>query len=401
MSNSNLFLCFYGDGPFWKDLLYVPAYPAGFSYQKWPFRYDPSKWVSQGLQVEVRNQEQKKIQIAGILGVRFRRTRQELLLPLRRIEITWIDLAGGITQFYFRVQALLDFTKFNSLEQACLSLPPDELAADGEVKNALAFRSAVKVDSLHWSAPEGEDLAWSKMLDLVEVNGNVPLRKEVKSATYLRFSNLSEAKAGTVAPTELEISSGKGPIYGANLKEGREYQIKLSHRILAEDQEDTATAPILPVKLDLPTTNLQLTQPALEVLGWYQTTPIIFKALRADQAHQVLLIHADKKKAGTTADEAGEQDGGSDIYLPIPLKVSIGWLYRLRTNWALRIGLALVRTIQAGVTYLKDFLDKLLEGKATFSDLTKFWPVFLVLFFLGAVASILVTLLKGPAKSKD
>jgi hypothetical protein len=401
MSNSNLFLCFYGDGPYWKDLLYIPAYPAGFSYQKWAFRYDPSKWVSGSLQTEVVKQVQKKIQLPGILGVRFGKTRPELVLPLRRIEVTWFDLSDGIDQFYFRVQALLDFSKFTSLEQACLTLPAEELAEGGELKNALAFRSAVNVDALQWSPPETEGLAWSKMLDLVADNKVVPLRPDVKSAVYLRFSNVKDAKKGVLQATELEVSPGKGPVYGARLKEGREYEIKLSHRILSEEQEETATAPILPVKMELPTTHLQLTQPALEVLGWYQTTPIVFKAVQSDQAHQVLLIRADKKKQKSAAGGAETEDAESEAYLPIPLKVSIGWLYRMRTNWALRIGLAIVLTLQAAITYLKDFLDKLLEGKASLSDLIGFWPVFLILFFLGAVASILVTLLSGQAKSKD
>ncbi len=399
MSNSNLFLCFQGDGPYWKDLVYVPAYPAGFSYAKWAFRYDQSRWVAPALEAEATAQQQKKIQTAGILGVRFYDSRQELLLPLRRIDVTWIDLTGGITQFYFRVQALLDFTKFDSLEQTCLVLPSEELAEDGQVKSALAFRSSVETSSLPWSPPDAEDRAWSKLLDLVATNNAVPLRPEVKSATYFRFSNLSEAKKGTFTASELETSQGKGPIYGARLKEGREYQIKLTHRIFSDERR--GTAPILPIKLELPTTHLQLTEPSLEVLGWYQTTPIVFRALRADQVHQILLVRSDKKKEESKPGATETQDVESDVYLPIPLFIGIDWLYRLRKSWALRAGLAIVLTIQASVAYFKDFLDKLLEGKASLSDLTHYWPIVLLLLFLGSIASIFVTLLSDHAKSKD
>ena len=403
MSNSTLFLCFYGDGPYWKDLLYIPAYPAGFSYQKWAFRYDPSKWVSSELQADAAQQKQKKVPIDGILGVRFSAGRENLLLPLRKIEITWIDLAGGITQFYFRVQALLDFTKYASLEEACLTLPADELAEpDGKVKKALAFRSGVNVDSLKWSASENEDSAWRKMLELVESNTTVPLKSDVKSATYFRLSNiLNVSKGKTVQPTELQRSSGRGPVYGAGLKEGNQYQIKLSHHTLTEGPVNSGTAPVLPMKLELPTTSLQLTQPTLEVLGWYQTTPVDFKALRADDMYQALVIQVSKKKTGQTGTGADAQDAEWDIYLPIPLKVDIGWLYRLRTRWLPLLALALVLTAQSSINFLKDFFDKLLDGKATFSDLTKFWPVFLVLLSLGAVASIIVTKLKGSGKSDD
>jgi hypothetical protein len=396
MSSSNLFLCFFGDGPYWKDFVYIPAYPAGFSYQKWAFRYT-SEWVASAVNVEAQQQQQKKIQISGILGVRFSTKHPEKLLPLRKIEVTWIDLAGGITQFYFRVQALLDFTKFATLENACLTIPPEELATDGQVKSTLAFKSSVATDSLPWCSSETEGAAWGKLLDLIEGNVNVGLKVELKSATYFRFSNISDAKTRTIQPTELEVSQGKGPIYGALLKEGREYKVQLSHRILGEAHD--GTAPILPLALELPTTNLQLTEPALEVVGWYQTTPIVFKALRADQAHQVLVIRSDKKK-GKEIEDAKAEDGNLDLFLPIPLRVSIGWLYRLRTNWALRIGLAVVLTIQASLAYFKDFMDKLLEGKASLSDLITFWPVFLLLFALGAVASIFVTLLSG-GKQKE
>ena len=403
MNKSTLFLCFYGDGPYWKDLLYIPAYPAGFSYRKWAFRYDPRKWVSSELQAEAAQQKQKKVQIGGILGVRFSADRENLLLPLRKIEITWIDLAGGITQFYFRVQSLLDFTKFSSLEEACLTLPANELAApDGTVQKALAFHSDVKVDSLKWSTSEDEDSAWRKMLELVESNTTVPLKSDVKSATYFRFSNiLNVTKGTTVQPTELQQSSGTGPVYGASLKEGNQYQIKLSHGTLTERQDNSATAPVLPVKLELPTTSLQLTQPALEVLGWYQTTPIDFKALKANETFQDLLIKVSKKKTGQAGTSAEAQDAEWDVYLPIPLKVDIGWLYRIRTQWLPLLLLALVLTAQSSITYLKDFFDKLLDEKATFGDLTKFWPVFLVLFILGSIASIIVTKLKGSGKSDD
>jgi hypothetical protein len=401
MSDSNLFLCFYGDGPFWKDLLYVPAYPAGFSYQKWAFRYDPSKWVSAALQAEVSKQAQKKIELPGILGVRFSKSRPELVLPLRRIEVTWFDLSDGIDQFYFRVQALLDFSKFSSLEQACLTLPAEEVADGGQAKNALAFRSAVNVDALKWASPDMEGTAWSRLLDLIRANTVVPLRVDVKSGVYLRFSNVLDAKNRTLKATELETSPGKGPIYGMHLKEGGEYQIKLSHRILSEEHEETATAPILPIKMELPTTHLQLTQPTLEVLGWYQTTPIVFKAVQSDQAHQVLLIRADKKKKTSADGKTEDVDADADAYLPIPLKVGIGWFYRFRTNWLLRIGLAVVLTIQAAIAYLKEFLDKFLKGKATLGDLIDFWPILLILFVLGAVASIFVTMLSGQPKLKD
>ena len=211
MSNSNLFLCFFGDGPYWKDLVYVPAYPAGFSYQKWAFRYT-SEWVASAMSVEAQNQQQTKIQIPGILGVRFSKTHPEKLLPLRKIEVTWIDLAGGITQFYFRVQALLDFTKFDGLENACLTIPPEELAANGQVKGTLAFKSSVDTDALPWSSSETEDAAWGRLLDLIDDNKIVGLKDELKSATYFRFSNILDSKKRTIQSTELEMSQGKGPI---------------------------------------------------------------------------------------------------------------------------------------------------------------------------------------------
>lgn len=405
MSNSTLFLCFYGDGPYWKDLLYVPAYPAGYSYPKWAFRYETSRWLSRDLQNEVRSQEHQRIEVEGILGVRFGRSEQNRLLPLRRLTITWIDLTAGITQFYFRLGPLLDFTQFNTLEGAWLELPADEVAADGPVANALAFRSKVDVSALKWSAEKDEDDAWYKLLDLVRSNERVPLRGEVKSATYVRFSNVTRVKAGrtaaVVAPTQLEVSTGRGPIYGAKLTEGSDYEIKLTHRVLAEGSGATATAPNLPLELKLPASNsIQLSQPPGEFLGWYQTTPINFKALIADKAYQDLIIRAEKKKADASGGGAQAQDADAEVALPIPLKVGVGWLYRLRTRWALQAGLALVLAAQSAVVYLQDFLDKLTDGKATFSDLAAYWLIFLVLFVLGAIASVLVTQLSGRASPK-
>jgi hypothetical protein len=399
MGDSSFFLCFRGDGPYWTDLVYVPAYPAGFSYSKWAFRYDPGRYVSKAVTAECVAIQQKRIQKEALLGVRFI-SRPELILPLRKVEVNWIDLSGGISQFYFRVQALLDFTKFTSLTEACLTLPPAEIG--GEVGNTLAFRSAVEVGNLPWCQPTQEDTAWAKLLDLITSNDAIPLRAELKSATYLRLSNVLDKKNQPITAVELATSPGKGPVYGALLKEGEEYQIKLTHRILGDR---AGTAPILPIKLELPTAHVQLTEPALEVLGWYQTTPIAFKAVRADKAHQILLVRAEEKKkeeqkGGDGGDPTQIQSSQSMVYLPIPLRVEIGWLYRLRTNWALRAGLAIILTLQASIAYLKEFFDKLLAGKASLKDLVDYWPVLLLMFFLGSIASILVTLLQDQTKAK-
>lgn len=395
----NLFLCFQGDGPYWKDLVYVPAYPAGFSYAKWAFRYDQGRWVSPDLTAEVRPQQQQAVRMAGVLAARFYESRRELILPLRKIEVTWIDLTGGITQFYFRVQALLDFTKFDSLEQACLRLPTAEVAETSQNRNALAFRSKIDITSLPWSPPDAEDQSWARMLELIWTNTSVPLREEVRSATYVRLSNFFDTKRRIVVPKELETSQGQGPVYGVQLKEGSQYHVNLTHRIF--DDEHSGTAPILPIRFDLPSASLQLTEPSLEVLGWYQITPIVFRALRADQSHQVLIVRSEKPNGQRKSGQPDSSDRALDVNLPIPFLVKASWLYRLRTRWALRAGLAVVLTIQASIAYFKDFFDKLLEGKASLADLVHYWPIILLLLFLGGVASILVTFLSGQTKAPD
>ncbi len=408
MKDPNLFLCFQGDGPYWKDLVYIPAYPAGFSYAKWAFRYDQNRWVAATVEAEAERQQQKQIQIQGILGVRFHDQRPELLLPLRRIEVTWIDLSGGVTQFYFRVLALLDFSKFDSLDKACLVLPAEEIAPAGQVKAALAFHSQVEIDTLPWASEDTEDKAWSKLLDLIVANETVPLRPEVKFATYFRFSNVTEEKKGPLKASQLEVSYGKGPIYGALLQEGRDYQLKLTHRIFSSEHK--GTAPILPLRLELPTTHLQLTEPSLEILGWYQVTPIVFRALRADQGHQILLVRSDKKREDPKTiggwfrwlrGDASAEGAESDIYLPIPFLIKPNWPLRIRKNWVPKVWLAVVLTLQTSAVYLKDFIDKLLAGKASLSDLAGYWYIFLGLFVLGAIASILVTMLSGQVKTND
>jgi hypothetical protein len=412
MSNPTLFLCFRGDGPYWKDLLYVPAYPAGYTYAKWAFRYTQNDLVTPGVIAEFEPIKQKQLTREAILGVRFI-GKPNLVLPLRKIEINWSDFTGGLAQFDFRVQALLDFTKFKTLESACLTLPNSEIQADNEVGTKLAFHSTAQTSALPWSEPASEDNAWAALIDLIAANTSVPLDASLKSSTFFRLSNVLDQNNTPLTATELEAGPGNRPVFGALLKEGQKYQIKLTHRNAGDHK---GTAPILPIKLDLPTGHLQFTRPALEILGWYQITPIAFKALKSSTSHQILLIHSDTK-TGSNADAkegatAGAQKSapdnvlqspseGTDVFLPVPLRVQIGWLHRLKTSWSLRIGLAVVLTIQASIAYFRDFFDKLLEGKASLTDLIHYWPIILTLLALGAVASLLVSALQDQTKPKD
>lgn len=399
MPKSNLFLCFRGDGPYWRDLIYVTAYPSGYSYSKWAFRYAENRLVSSVVEAEVHELENKHVQTEAILGVRFHHSHTNLLLPLRRIEINWIELSGGITQFYFRVLALLDFKKFSSLHQACLKIPDSEMTIHGGNSTALALRSQVKVDALPWSTPKTEDSAWSNMLELISSNAisasPLPLSDASISATYFRFSDVFGGDSKTVPASRLELSQGQGAIYGAQLKEGHQYRVKLSHRILAPQHD--GTAPILPLTFDLPTGHLQLAEPSKEVLGWYQTTPIVFRAVQAAQGHQILLVRSNIKDSESGAKRSSE---ASDIYLPIPFTVKVDWLFRLRRRWLPWLGLTLALTFQTSIAFFRDFIDKLLEGRASLYDLTHYWREFLLIFVGGAVASIFVSVLSDRTKSK-
>lgn len=403
MASKTLLLCFRLDGPYWDDLIYLSAYPSGFTYEKWPFRYRDVRMHSEILaQMPAWDRVGSRLEVDAILAARFMSVNYlNWVLPIRKIKITRASAESGTNSFYFRLMEPRDFSSVSDLQQGRMQLPAEEWSSEVD-SNPLALYSSLDFSSLSWAAAKTEGDSWAKLVDLVGASENVPMHAELKSATFVRFSAPSRGSA--VCPIEaLFTDDVRGSVFGASMKEGRAYTIKVTHRITGKREE---TRPTLSLEYKIANHNIELSQPVTEVIGYQQTTPMVVSALSATPAWEDFVVRASRDGTATDAAPAearvdvveGPRTKTPLFSIPIPLKVRPNWLYRMRSRWIWSILLFLALTVQGAATLLKEFFSKFFEGKADLSSLLDYWPVWLIVLVTSSAASFAITAMNGKNK---
>ncbi len=402
MASKTLLLCFRLDGPYWDDLIYLSAYPSGFTYEKWPFRYRDKRMQREILdKMPAWDKVGSRLEVDAILAARFMSVNHfNWILPIRKIKITRAYSEAGTNNFYFRLMESRDFRSLSELQQGRMRLPDGEWSTEVD-SNPLALYTELDLSSLSWVAAKDEGDSWAKLVDLVGASETVPMHEELKSATFVRFS------IPALCPVEaLFTDDARGSVFGASLKEGQAYTVKVTHRITGKVRD--GTRPTLSFDYRIANRNIELSQPVTEVIGYQQTTPVSFSALSATKTWEDIVIRA-LREGDSSAEKAAEarvdivEGSRTEVplfSLPIPLKVRPSWLYRLRSRWLWSFLLFVALTIQGAATLLKEFLSKFFEGKADFSSLLDYWPVWVVVLLTSAAATFAITAMHGQSKAE-
>lgn len=395
MESKSLFLSFQADGIYWQDLVYLPAYPQGFTYEKWPFRYR-DKWLDSTVKANLTGwiNQGSRLRLDATLVARFKTKNLASILPLRRIEITRAHTEAGMNHFYFKLGSLRDFRETADLKGACYDLLANEWFPNAD-DNPLIFYSGADVSTAKWCSPADEAISWARLVELIGGGADFPLTAEAKTAVYPRFS-IPEYKTKPVSVSQLFNDEARGDIFGAVLEEGSQYSFKVTHKYAQNPVG--STAPKLSYKYEPGNRHLELTAPLAEVIGNYQTTPISIAAVSASTLWEEFVVRA---SLAPTIVVVGDSKSGAELFaLPIPFRIQPNWFYRLKSRWVWRVLLFLALAIQGGVTYFSEFWSKFLEGKASLSDLTHYPFVWLSLILTSALATFAVSGIQDRAKPK-
>jgi hypothetical protein len=316
-----LVLSFYGDGPKWENFLYLPAYPAGCSYFR-PFRYR-DKWVQAPLLDSLRTDRGLLNGRELIIAARFHTSPWEWsLLPIRKGRLDHFSLHEGEDHdIYFSLGSMFDFAKDTPLEEMTARIDEPHRDSVGE---AFLFEA-----SLEGSLPtvvdrDGERAAWACLADSL-CRTTLPVRDEVRTALFVRIQRPTRGKK-TLEPKKLEETQNAGDVYGFSLAEGARYEFTFAHRYPAFIDTDNRMSPVR-MQYRVPA-DVEVTPTDEEVSGNYQTH--LFRLAgerRADLSSHIVL------DAGV---ESLPDDSGAMRPVPrlmLPIRIKVGWWYRLRTRW--------------------------------------------------------------------
>jgi hypothetical protein len=371
-----LFLCFYGDGTLWDNILLLPAYPSGYSYFR-PFRYRDN-WIQGDLLDKMSNEEKRKAMIGSeaILCMRFLAEEHKWkLLPVRKASITHIDYLPDNHSFYFSVGPFYDFRTIEELNKACLELDVRERSVIGE---SLFFFSELTTLHNDFVSEEKEDAIWVRFSDLVAKERILPLKEEAKRGLFMRFRKPSREHPAPVGVIHKTWHFGE--IHGSTLSEGSTYELVFFHRTPTLIGTRTSVKKI-PVEYKAPTGNVELNRSEEDFTGNYQTHVLSITALKPSGTWEEIVI-APKQES------VEAQDGQiiNTVRLPIPVKVNKSIRYRLKTTY-----------IWLGLLWLSLFanvvITRLLEGKTNL-------PLIIISAIASLISAIAVFLLQQKGVSK-
>ena len=108
---NQLFLCYYGDGPYWSDTISLPALPSGVSYIH-EFRYDQRlvQHTAEGFGSIGQVNKGKLVDAQVCLAAHFQSARhRSTFLPIRKAIITKATASANISPVLFRLGPLSSF----------------------------------------------------------------------------------------------------------------------------------------------------------------------------------------------------------------------------------------------------------------------------------------------------
>lgn len=369
---SQLYICFYADGPLWDNVIHIPAYPRGFSYFR-PFRYRDA-WIQPTLLKEIENRDKRTFLIGekAIICMRFLDDNCKwYLLPVREAELTMVDYAPGNHSVYFRLGAYFDYGSVQNLRAACLEIPSEE---HDSVANHIFFRSGIQFPDSSFNDQINEEKVWTNYCDLIARDDSLPINSDARKALFLRFEVPAAETPASVSP--IYTSHNMGIIYGSALSEGKTYELVVSHRLPALIAGNISTRPIT-MDFTSPTSNFEITPSSEDVTGNYQTHVLTVSAKKPSGAWEEIIISPQK--------EAEAQDGSkiNTLKLLMPLKINVSLWYRFKTMyiWLIVLWLALFASI---------VLDKFLGIKENESN------IFLILGIASTtlISSIMIFILQ-------
>jgi hypothetical protein len=259
-------LSFYGDGPKWENLVYIPAYPSGCSYFR-PFRYR-DEWIEPALLGRLRASESALNNSDLFVCARFRPATDAatVLLPIRKAKLTRFRYSEGDHSIYFSLGQLVDLRGGKTLREGALEIPSTE---QDRIGTSFFFETALTFDQALFASEENERGAWTALADRLARDETLPISSEVRRSVFLRIqwpvkgSKASKAK-------RLEHSYGEGPRFGFKIGEGGRYEFELAHRFPEFIGSDDRMPPFL-LSIGKETDNLQVSPTDEEVSGNYQT----------------------------------------------------------------------------------------------------------------------------------
>lgn len=323
---SHLYLCFYGDGPHWDNIIKIPAYPKGYSYFR-PFRYRDN-WINPTLLKEIEEKDQRHALIGKKVIICMRFWDENFtwhLLPVREAELSIVDYEPDNHSVYFRLGPIFDFGSVQDLRSACLEIPSEERSS---AANTLLFRLSKHFPNKSFSDQINEEKVWVNYCDLIARDNSLPISEEARNALFLRFGF---PENDTIPPvTQIHSSSTIGSIHGSLLTEGKTYEIGITHRI---PSLITRNISIRPINVDYksPTSNFEISPSSEEMTGNYQKHILTISANSPSGAWEEIIISPPK--------EAETQDGAkiNTVKLSIPVRINQSFWYRFKKMYILLI----------------------------------------------------------------
>lgn len=337
--NTSLFLCFFGDGPRWENILQLPGYPRGYSYVR-PFRYR-DKWIQGELLDVISNeQEREKLKRQDVfVCMRFLDEKNKwLVLPIRKAKIEHIDPMPENQSVYFSMGPMYDFKGVKELSSICLEI---DTSRRKEIGEALFFKSDIVVP-INKFEETNEDNAWIRYTDLVAGDQNLNIHADAKNGLFIRFHGIKgnkEVKTGVI-----NTSVSLGETRGAILSEGNSYELVFYHRIpCLIDQNKSIKRSKLEYKI--PSGNIELNRWEEDLTSNYQKHVLNVTALSPSGTYEEIVIELPEK--------VDSEDGETIINVvkfQIPVKVKLSHRYRFMKTylWIIMISLTLFGNVIVG-----------------------------------------------------
>jgi hypothetical protein len=312
-------LCFYADGPRADNLVRLPGFPDGVSYDR-PFRYR-DKWIEDDLLQQLRANPKALDGQEVLLGMRFiAEDHQDLIVPVRFGTCEAVSLSPDQNQVYFRVQRLVDFTGVADLDEIAEEVKD---GADSATRGKLLFRFDMPRPAAV-SSDESGDASWAKLTELIAKSATLPVHDDARQALFLRVQRPRSARRLTAK--KVHHSWTEGDVYGFRLPERSAKELVILHRL------PSLIGTNVPLT-DRPEINIR------ETANTVVATPSSAE-ISANYDQHVVTIAADRRTGSwvqlkLTPSPTRVPAGNSELIgyeISLPLKVRLAPIYRLRTQ---------------------------------------------------------------------
>lgn len=359
-----LCLCFYADGPRADNLVRLPAFPTGCSYDR-PFRYRDA-WIEAGLLKRLQAKPDLLNEKAATLALRFLDANfQDSLVPLREATLQFVSLSPDQNQIYFRLGRLFDFAAVADLQEMVMPVPEG-------VRGRLFFELTEASASPALQTDEQEDASWTKLTGLIANSNTLPVSAEARSAIFLRVHPPRRRNAQD--GRKIHHSWSLGDIHGFRLAEQAPYELVVLHRVPALIGTNTQLTERAEIKFTADSEVVACAPSASQISANYDKHVVTLTGAKASSGWAELHVQTEPKSLQTAAGQL------SAYPISLPLKVRVALLYRL---WTQAIPIIAVGAALFASTYYSIYKD-------THKNSIPFWPSLLASFF----ASLVIFLFK-------